>query len=91
MSAWLETGTRVAFCRPVDRTSGASHEAHAAPETGGTRRDLKMTRARTRTRKSNRNRRDDDRGTALDEIRTRRYLAFVRAIVGAARSRNSSR
>ena len=50
-----------------------------------------MTRARTRTRKSNRNRRDDDRGTALDEIRTRRYLAFVRAIVGAARSRNSSR
>ena len=51
-----------------------------------------MTRARTRTRKNHRNRRDhDDRGIALDEIRTRRYLAFVRAIVGAARSRNSSR
>jgi hypothetical protein len=27
----------------------------------------------------------------IEEIRTRRYLAFVRAIVGAARSRNAAR
>ena len=51
-----------------------------------------MTRARTRTKRSNRNRRDhDDRVTVIEEIRNRRYLAFVRAIAGAARSRNSSR
>jgi len=51
-----------------------------------------MTRARTRTKKSNRNRRDhEDRVPVVEEIRNRRYLAFVRAIVGAARVRNSSR
>ena len=51
-----------------------------------------MARARTRSRKNNRSRRDsDDRVTVLEEIRNRRYIAFVRAIVGAARSRNSSR
>ena len=51
-----------------------------------------MTRARTRTKRSTRNRREnEDRVTVVDEIRNRRYLAFVRAIVGAARTRNSSR
>jgi hypothetical protein len=51
-----------------------------------------MTRAKTRNRKGSRPRRASvDRTPAIDEIRNRRYLAFVRAIVGAARVRNSSR
>jgi len=51
-----------------------------------------MPRTRTRGRKGTRARRDTEaRVTVLEEIRNRRYIAFVRAIVGAARSRNSSR
>ncbi len=51
-----------------------------------------MTRARTRIRKGSRSRRTQgEQVVVLEEIRNRRYLAFVRAIVGAARSRNSSR
>lgn len=51
-----------------------------------------MNRTKTRTKKSGRIRRGQvDHASVLVEIRNRRYLAFVRAIVGAARSRNSSR
>jgi len=51
-----------------------------------------MTRAKTRNRKGSRPRRaEDPRVQAVVEIRNRRYIAFVRAIVGAARVRNSSR
>jgi flagellar motor switch protein FliM/N len=51
-----------------------------------------MPRIRTRTRKGTRPRRDPEhRISALEDVRNRRYIAFVRAIVGAARSRNSSR
>jgi hypothetical protein len=51
-----------------------------------------MTRAKTRTRKGSRPRRVSiDRTLATEELRNRRYIAFVRAIVGAARIRNSSR
>jgi|RhiMetdeSRZDD1v2_1073273.scaffolds.fasta_scaffold5351390_2 hypothetical protein len=51
-----------------------------------------MARARTRNKRSNRNRRDQGhRATVHDENQNRRYIAFVRAIVGAARGRNSSR
>lgn len=51
-----------------------------------------MTRARTRNRKGSRpSRAADARVQAVEEIRNRRYVAFVRAIVGAARVRNSSR
>jgi hypothetical protein len=92
MSEWLETGTRIAFCRPVGKRTGASLEPHGDAQGSVRWRDPKMARARTRTKRSNRGRRDnDDRVTVPEEIRNRRYLAFVRAIVGAARSRNSSR
>ena len=71
---------------------GASHELHGGAQGSGRWRDPTMARARTRTKRGNRNRRDqDDRITGLEEIRNRSYIAFVRAIVGAARSRNSSR
>lgn len=51
-----------------------------------------MTRAKTRSRKGSRPRRaSDDRTVVVEELRNRRYIAFVRAIVGAARVRNSSR
>jgi len=51
-----------------------------------------MPRTRTRTRKGTRPRRDpEQRISALEDARNRRYIAFVRAIVGAARGRNSSR
>jgi hypothetical protein len=33
----------------------------------------------------------DNRAAVLETIRNRRYIAFVRAIVGATRLRNSSR
>jgi len=42
---------------------------------------------RTRTQRDTRN----AEARAIDENRTRRYLAFVRAVVGAARGRNASR
>ncbi len=51
-----------------------------------------MNRARTRSRKGGRIRKSSvPHDPVLDEMRNRRYLAFVRAIVGAARLRNSSR
>jgi hypothetical protein len=51
-----------------------------------------MARTRTRSRKGTRSRRDPEpRFTTVEDIRNRRYLAFVRAIVGAARGRNSAR
>ena len=59
-------------------------------------------RARTRvkrTKTANRNRANgssehtaaDNQAEVLEVLRNRRYVAFVRAIVGAARLRNSSR
>ena len=50
-----------------------------------------MRRAKSRSKRSRQRREVEDRTYVLEEIRNRRYLAFVRAIVGAARSRNSSR
>jgi len=51
-----------------------------------------MPRTRTRTRKGTRTRRDPEpRISTVEDIRNRRYVAFVRAIIGAARGRNSSR
>jgi hypothetical protein len=49
--------------------------------------------ARTkRGRKTGRTRTGVDRRQAeIETIRNRRYIAFVRAVIGAARSRNSSR
>ena len=48
-----------------------------------------------RTKRGRRNGRTrtsiDKRQLELETIRNRRYLAFVRAVIGAARSRNSSR
>jgi len=51
-----------------------------------------MSRTKQRGRRS-RSRREAPNQAArvIEEIRTRRYLAFVRAVVGAARSRNASR
>ncbi|HEU5310811.1 MAG TPA: hypothetical protein VFV24_05100 [Candidatus Eisenbacteria bacterium] len=52
-----------------------------------------------RTKTANRNRANgssdhtaaDNQAEVLEMLRNRRYVAFVRAIVGAARLRNSSR
>ena len=50
-----------------------------------------MPRAKGRSKRSRQRREVEDRTYVIEEIRNRRYLAFVRAIIGAARSRNSSR
>jgi hypothetical protein len=51
-----------------------------------------MARTKQRGRRSRVQRESRTEETrAVEEIRTRRYLAFVRAIVGAARGRNASR
>ena len=65
-------------------------------------RTQRTRRARTRvkrTKTANRNRANgssdhtaaDNQAEVLEVLRNRRYVAFVRAIVGAARLRNSSR
>ena len=52
-----------------------------------------MPRTKSRGRRNGRRRSNDhdDQAAILENIRNRRYIAFVRAIVGAARARNSSR
>ena len=48
--------------------------------------------ARTKRARKGRTRTGADRRQIeLETIRNRRYIAFVRAVIGAARSRNSSR
>lgn len=50
-----------------------------------------MARTTKRGRKSRSRTGIDKRQLELETLRNRRYIAFVRAVIGAARTRNSSR
>ena len=51
---------------------------------------MPRTKQRARRTRSQREVRNEE-ARVIEEVRTRRYLAFVRAIVGAARGRNAAR
>ena len=62
------------------------------PRTQRTRRTrTRVKRAKNTSKANGHHTSADNQADVLEMIRNRRYVAFVRAIVGAARLRNSSR
>ena len=62
------------------------------PRTQRTRRTrTRVKRAKNTSKTNGHHTAADNQADVLEMIRNRRYVAFVRAIVGAARLRNSSR
>lgn len=77
------TRTRVKRSRTTSRNG--SNRVNGASRTHGT------SRAHGTSRVNGSHTPADSRAAVLETIRNRRYIAFVRAIVGATRLRNSSR
>jgi hypothetical protein len=88
-------GTSVAISSPrTGRCRGdnaAFDPRDRAPKQTRDEEEATMARTTKRGRKTRTRTGIDKRQLELETIRNRRYIAFVRAVIGAARSRNSSR